>query len=75
MFEGTGEDTWDGHRGRLDSLFRTRDGSGWVGSHSGGRSTYDNSEEPAGIVVSDDARTFTREDGSHDLRVSVVPRP
>lgn len=75
MFEGTGEDTWDGHRGRLDSLFRTRDGSGWVGFHSGGRSTYDNSEEPAGIVVSDDARTFTREDGSHDLRVSVVPRP
>jgi hypothetical protein len=110
VFEGTGEATWDGHRGRLDSLFRTRDGSGWVGFHSGGRSMYDNYEEWAGVVVSDDARTFTRvtpdgpfvtsphgcvrylwgvpvgdelhvyyeytrEDGSHDLRVSVVPRP
>lgn len=110
VFEGTGEDTWDGHRGRLDSLFRTRDGSGWVGFHSGGRSMYDNYEEPAGVVISDDARSFTRvtpdgpfvssphgcirylwglpvgdtlhiyyeytrEDRSHDLRISVVPRP
>jgi hypothetical protein len=110
VFEATGEDTWDGHRGRLDSLFPRRDGSGWVGFHSGGRSMYDNYEEPAGVVMSDDARSFTRvttdgplavsphgcirylwglpidgmlhvyyeytrEDGSHDLRVSVVPRP
>jgi len=110
VFEGTGEATWDGHRGRLDSLFRLKDGSGWAGFHSGGRSMYDNYEEWAGVVTSPDARSFTRvtpdgplvtspygcvrylwglpvgddlhiyyeytrEDLSHDLRVSVVPRP
>ena len=110
VFEGTGDDSWHGHRGRLDSLFRTKDGAGWVGFHSGGRTMYDNYEEPPGVVVSDDARSFTRvtpdapfvmsphgcvrylwgvpvgddlhiyyeytrEDRSHDLRVSVVPRP
>jgi hypothetical protein len=58
VLEATGEDTWDGHRGRLDSLFRA-DGR-WVGFYSGGRTMYDNYEEPAGIVVSDDARNFTR---------------
>jgi hypothetical protein len=108
VFEATGEDTWDGHRGRLDALFRVSDG--WAGFHSGGRSMYDNYEEPAGVVVSDDARRitrvpmdgpfvtsphgcvrylwglpvegrlniyyeFTRQDGSHDLRVSTVPLP
>lgn len=110
VFEGTGEPTWDGHRGRLDSLFRTKAEDGWVGFYSGGRTMYDNYEEWAGIVTSGDARTFTRvttdgpfvtspygcvrylwgvpvgdqlhiyyeytrEDRSHDLRVSVVPRP
>jgi hypothetical protein len=108
VLEATGEDTWDGHRARLDSLFRV--GDGWAGFYSGGRTMYDNYEEPAGVVVSPDARAitrmtpdgpfvtsphgcirylwglpvgdmlhvyyeYTRADGSHDLRVSVVPLP
>lgn len=106
VFEPTGQDTWDGHRGRLDCLFP--DGERWVGTYSGGRTMYDNYEEWCGLVVSADRRTFTRldtggpwvrsphgcvryvyglpvedrlfwyyeytrEDGSHDLRVSVIP--
>jgi hypothetical protein len=58
VLEATGEDTWDGHRGRLDSLFPAA--GRWVGFYSGGRTMYDNYEEPAGVVVSDDARNFTR---------------
>jgi hypothetical protein len=58
VLEATGEDTWDGHRGRLDSLFRV--GDGWAGFYSGGRTMYDNYEEPAGVVISPDARTITR---------------
>ncbi len=108
VLEATGEDTWDGHRGRLDSLFPAA--GRWVGFYSGGRTMYDNYEEHAGVVVSDDARgltrittdgpfvrspygcvrylwglpvgdrlhiyyEYTRRDGSHDLRVSIVPLP
>lgn len=105
VFEATGDDTWDGHRARLDSLFPW-DGR-LVGTYSGGRTMYDQFEEWCGLAESRDGRRVsrldtggpwvrspygcvryvyglpvgdrmfwyyecTREDGAHDLRVSVV---
>ena len=58
VLEAEGGDSWDGHRGRLDSLFRA-DGR-WVGFYSGGRTMYDNYEEPAGVVVGDDPTSLRR---------------
>jgi hypothetical protein len=105
VYEPPADASWHGHRGRVDSRFAV-DGE-WVATFSGGRSMYDNYEEPCGLMVSPDPVTFrvldtggpwiasphgcvryvfglavgaqvyfyyeyTRSDGSHDMRVSVV---
>lgn len=105
VYEAAMDGSWHGHRGRLDCLFPFEDG--WVGTFSGGRTMYDNYEEPCGLVAGPDRHSLTRvdtagpwvqspygcvryvfgvpvgdavyfyyeyttEDGSHDLRVSVV---
>ena len=60
VFEASGEDTWDGHRSRLDSLFPW--GGRLVGTFSGGRTMYDQFEEWCGLAVSDDGRRIERLD-------------
>jgi hypothetical protein len=105
VYEASGEASWHGHRGRVDSRFSV-DGQS-LATFSGGRSMYDNYEEPCGLMESPDPFTFrvldsggpwiasphgcvryvyglpvgdqvyfyyeyTRADGSHDMRVSVV---
>ena len=105
VYEAAMDGSWHGHRGRLDCLFPFE--SGWVGTFSGGRTMFDNYEEPCGLLAGPDRSTlkridtggpwvrspygivryvyglpvggslyfyyeYTTEDGSHELRVSVV---
>ena len=105
VYEAAMDGSWHGHRGRLDCLFPFE--GQWVGTFSGGRTMYDNYEEPCGLLAGPDRSTlsridtggpwiespygivryvfglpvgnrvhfyyeYTTEDGSHDLRVSVV---
>ena len=60
VFEAPADDSWHGRRARLNSLFPF-DG-GLVATFDGGRTSYDNYEERAGLAIADDVRTFTRLD-------------
>lgn len=48
------DDSWHGRRGRINCLVPV--GDGWVGTLDGGRTYFDNFEEPCGLVASDDGR-------------------
>ncbi len=56
VYEAPRDDSWHGHRGRVDSRFQV-DGR-WLATFSGGRSMYDNYEEPCGLMESPDPHTF-----------------
>ena len=58
VFEAPGTDRWDGRRARLDSVFPW--GGGWAATYDGGRTSYDNYEEWAGLATSPDGLTFVR---------------
>jgi hypothetical protein len=60
IFEAPGGDTWHGRRARINSVFPY--GDGFVATFDGGRTSYDNYEEWAGLAVGDDRRSFTRID-------------
>lgn len=49
VYEAAGDGSWHGHRGRLDGLFPYQ--GGWVGTFSGGRTMFDNYEEPCGLLA------------------------
>jgi hypothetical protein len=105
VYEPPGDDSWHGHRGRVDARFPYR--GSWLATFSGGRTMYDQYEERCGLMASPDERSFvvldtggpwlesphgcvryvhaievgsrlffyyeyTRADGAHDLRVSIV---
>lgn len=49
VYEAAGDGSWHGHRGRLDGMFPFA--GGWVGTFSGGRTMFDNYEEPCGLLA------------------------
>ncbi len=60
VFEAPGGDSWHGNRARINSLVPW-DG-GWVATFDGGRTSYDNYEEHAGLATSHDGMSFERID-------------
>jgi len=60
VFEAPGDDTWHGRRARISSVFPWKDH--YVATFDGGRTSYDNYEEWAGLATSADRHDFTRLD-------------
>lgn len=58
VFEASGDDSWHGRRARLNSVFPW--GDGWAATFDGGRTSYDNYEEWAGLATSPDGLRFDR---------------
>jgi hypothetical protein len=54
VFEASLDDSWHGRRARLNCLVPI--GDGWVGTFDGGRTYFDNFEEPCGLVTSPDGK-------------------
>jgi hypothetical protein len=58
VFEAPADDSWHGHRARINSMITWEDG--YLAMFDGGRTFYDNYEEHAGIALSPDGRSFRR---------------
>jgi hypothetical protein len=62
VFEAPADDSWHGRRARINSVFPWAEG--YVATFDGGRTSYDNYEEWAGLATSPDRRRFTRLDSA-----------
>ncbi len=60
VFEAPGDDSWHGRRARINSVFEW--GGRTVATFDGGRTSYDNYEEQAGLAEGPDLRRLTRLD-------------
>ncbi len=58
VFEAPGDDSWHGRRARLNSVFPWK--GFMVGTFDGGRTSYDNYEEHAGLAAGPDWRSLER---------------
>lgn len=58
VFEAPGDTSWHGRRARINCVFPWN--GEWAATFDGGRSSYHNYEEMAGLAVGADGRSFTR---------------